>query len=218
MEDLRIEKKFVFGKEMSFFLNTYLIKNNFRMLYPSRNINSIYLDTPNFSFLRDNIDGVSKRKKIRFRWYNNDLKNIFFEIKNKRNFLVLKKIKKIEKTIKKDIFNDLRNFLTLGEHNQENYYFILKTSYKRCYWISLDNKIRATVDTNIMANPIHHNNKTVFLPETILEFKFKPDYEKIFRNFITSKNNYGIRAQKYSKYVRSFILLEESGVLRSFYK
>jgi SPX domain protein involved in polyphosphate accumulation len=84
MKDLRLEKKFVFGKNKEFFLNKFLLNSNFKILYPSRKINSIYIDTINYNFIRDNIDGISDRKKIRFRWYNSNIKNIFFEIKKKK--------------------------------------------------------------------------------------------------------------------------------------
>ena len=40
----------------------------------------------NFDFAKDNINGVSKRKKLRFRWYNKDLNNVYFEEKKKRDF------------------------------------------------------------------------------------------------------------------------------------
>ena len=79
MNDLRIEKKFIFGKGKENNLKISLLKNGFSEIFKPRQISSIYLDTENFDFSRDNINGVSKRKKIRFRWYNRDLRNIFVE-------------------------------------------------------------------------------------------------------------------------------------------
>ena len=58
--------------------------NGFTQQYPDRNISSIYLDTLNYNFARDNINGVSERKKIRIRWYNNNLNNISIEEKIKK--------------------------------------------------------------------------------------------------------------------------------------
>ena len=92
MKDLRIEKKYVFGKHKEDFLENTLINNGFIKSFLPRKISSIYLDTENFNFAKDNINGVSKRKKIRFRWYNDDLKDIFLEEKNKQNFQVKKNI------------------------------------------------------------------------------------------------------------------------------
>ena len=209
MKDLRLEKKFVLGKNKEFFLKKFLLNNYFKKLYPSRKINSIYLDTLDYSFIRDNIDGISDRKKIRFRWYNEDTKNIFFEIKNKKNFVVLKTIQKIDK-IKKNLIDEFRHHLMLNKINNHNYKFVLKVSYDRSYWISPDKKFRATIDTKINATTIKNERKTISLPDTILEFKFIPNYELNFRNFINSKSSY-LRVQKYSKYVRSFIALEAGG-------
>ena len=210
MKDLRLEKKFVLGKNKEFFLKKFLLNNFFKRLYPSRKINSIYIDTLDYNFIKDNIDGISDRKKIRFRWYNDDTKNIFFEIKNKKNFVVLKTIQKIENTREKNFTDELRHHLTLNNINNHNYKFVLEVSYDRSYWISPDKKFRATIDTKINAKTIKDDKKTISLPDTILEFKFIPDYEQSFRNFINSKSNF-LRAQKYSKYVRSFIALEDGG-------
>ena len=46
------------------------------------------MDNLNFDSVKDNINGVSKRKKLRVRWYNNDFNKIYFEEKNKNNFFV----------------------------------------------------------------------------------------------------------------------------------
>ena len=37
--------------------------------YPPRFINNIYFDTPDMQSYHDNVDGVSKRLKLRMRWY-----------------------------------------------------------------------------------------------------------------------------------------------------
>ena len=58
----------------------------FNQIFSQRKIDSIYLDTRNFDFAKDNINGVSARKKLRFRWYNNDLKNVYLEEKEKEIF------------------------------------------------------------------------------------------------------------------------------------
>ena len=96
MNNTRIEKKFVLGKSKEDYLESILIRSGFNRIFKPRYINSIYLDTVNFDFAKDNINGVSQRKKIRFRWYNNDLNNISLEEKNKNNFSVNKIINKVD--------------------------------------------------------------------------------------------------------------------------
>ena len=215
MNEKRIEKKFIFGKYKEDYLEKILLANGFTRLYPSRYINSIYLDTLNFDFARDNINGVSKRKKIRFRWYNEDISNIFLEEKNKQNFQVKKIIyKKINLNSKNKLLQNLKDyFLNLKkEYNNFNYKFILKTKYFRSYWISNDKKFRATIDIDIKASPINDLNRYLELNETILEFKFPPFNEANFRNLFF-ENNFNIRSKKYSKYIQSFTLLENSGLI-----
>ena len=87
---------------------------------------------------------------------------------------------------------------------------VLKTNYKRSYWISSDKKIRATIDININASNLSNPISKINLSDTILEFKFAPINERKFRTFFV-ENFKHLRSQKYSKYVRSFIALEEAG-------
>ena len=214
MHTLRIEKKFVFGKYQNDFIEKLLLINNFSNIHPDRNISSIYLDTLNFNFANDNINGVSQRKKLRIRWYNQDLENLFFEEKNKRNFYVWKNITKLNISANKNkLIDNLKIFLSKNKNmNNHNYNFILKTNYKRNYWLSNNGKIRATIDTEINTSPANNFLKIITLPETILEFKFSPDLEYYFRDFF-SKQNLNVRSMKYSKYIQSFIALEESGLI-----
>tara|TARA_B110000444_G_C18574092_1_gene470817 strand:+ start:15 stop:668 length:654 start_codon:yes stop_codon:yes gene_type:complete len=216
MNNSRIEKKFVFGKYQNDFIEKILLINNFSKVYPDRVINSIYLDTLNFDFAKDNINGISERKKIRIRWYNDEINKIYLEEKNKRNFFIWKNISKLDIfTSEKNLLKDLKIFLNNSKnmkYNNYNYNFILKTNYKRNYWLSANGKIRATIDTEINASPAYNKSKIVCLPETILEFKFSQNLESYFRDFFSQKH-LNIRSKKYSKYIQSFLALEESGLI-----
>ena len=215
MNENRVEKKFVLGKYKEDFLKKILILNGFTKYFIPRKISSIYLDTLNFDFAKDNINGVSRRKKIRFRWYNNDYSKIYLEEKNKQNFFVKKNISKaINFVNKKDLVYNLKEyFLNLKKiHNNFNYQFVLQTNYLRSYWISNDKKIRATIDTDLNTSPINNLNRRLELNETILELKFSPSNEKFFRNLFI-QNNFNLRSKKYSKYLQSFYILEDSGLI-----
>jgi len=214
MNDTRIEKKFIFGKYQNDFVEKLLLINNFSKVYPDREISSIYLDTLNFNFAKDNINGVSERKKIRIRWYNNDLKRIYLEEKNKRNFYVWKNVSKMNIfTNKNNLISDLKkNIFDPKNITTNNYNFVLQTNYKRNYWLSNNGKIRATIDTEINTSPAYDLTRVIELPETILEFKFSPNSEAFFRDFLSQKG-LNIRSKKYSKYLQSFITLEESGLI-----
>lgn len=215
MNQNRIEKKFVFGKYKVDFLEKILISKGFIKSFSSRNVSSIYLDTFNFDFVKDNINGVSQRKKIRFRWYNDDFSKIYLEEKNKQNFLVKKNISKAI-NFKKDqnlVQNLQKYFLSLDQiYNNFNFRFVLKTNYLRSYWINNEKNIRATIDTNLSTSPINDLNRKLDLNETILEFKFSPSNEELFRNLF-SQNNFNLRSKKYSKYLQSFSILDDSGLI-----
>jgi SPX domain protein involved in polyphosphate accumulation len=215
MNDFRIEKKFVFGKFYESNIIKILLTNGFTETFSSRKINSIYLDTQNFDFAKDNINGVSKRKKIRFRWYNNNLNEIFLEEKNKQNFQVNKIVSKIPFLVDKDyIVRDLKRYLDKNKNkvSNYNYKFVLKTNYTRSYWVSADKQLRATIDTNIKTSSINSLYNLFDLNETILEFKFHPDKEEHFRKFY-SLQNFNFRTKKFSKYIQSFNILDDSGLI-----
>lgn len=118
MNQTRIEKKFIFPNQESDLVKKILLVNNFRKLYPDRYITSIYMDNLNFDSVKDNINGVSKRKKLRVRWYNNDFNKIYFEEKNKNNFFVSKNIKKLDLNInKKDLISKIYTLLSNDNKN-----------------------------------------------------------------------------------------------------
>ena len=215
MNNARIEKKFVLGKSKEDYLESILIRSGFNRIFKPRYINSIYLDTVNFDFAKDNINGVSQRKKIRFRWYNNDLNNISLEEKNKNNFSVNKITRKVDvPSNSKNLINNLKSYFYDLKKNclSKNYLFILKTNYFRSYWLSPDKKIRATIDINLNASPINNPVSKLTLNDTILEFKFLSKEEENFRNLFHIKK-INLRSKKYSKYLQSFHLLEESGLI-----
>ena len=214
MNESRIEKKFVLGKYQDIYLKKILINSRFVKQYPDREVSSVYLDSINYDSARDNINGISERKKIRFRWYDKKTNEIFIEQKNKKNFTVWKNIEKIDLVSNEsEMINQLKDFfLTKIIKNVQNYNykFVLKTNYKRSYWISSDKNIRATIDVDINTSSLDNQSTCINLTDTVLEFKFLPKNEFIFRNFFIENCNH-LRSQKYSKYVRSFIALEEAG-------
>ena len=213
----RIERKFIIGLTNNDFFEKILKLNCFHNPYKNRIVNSIYFDTNDYSFLRANIDGISFRKKIRIRWYNSDLNNFFFEEKVKRNFLVTKKTEKINFLFNLKSFQEsLDKYLNSEINNNfidSNYKIVLKTNYKRSYWLSNDKKIRATIDTKLKTSPGYDLGKNIYLSDSILEFKYLPRYENYFRNFFKEIES-GLRAVKYSKYVRSFFELNNSGLIK----
>ena len=63
----RFERKWIFKSNNYLALINSLIRSNlfFKKHYPQRRVNSIYFDTSNYVSIRQNLDGVSNKKKIR---------------------------------------------------------------------------------------------------------------------------------------------------------
>jgi len=215
----RLEKKFVIEKNNITNFKAYLATSFFKKSYPDREVNSIYIDTVNLDNLRDNINGVKNRTKHRFRWYEKKLNSVQFEQKNKRQFYVWKNKYLVgsfpnEKELIKNI-NNKNIYKKIIFLNKFNFIPILKTSYRRSYWINKNNKIRATLDKNLISStiPDSKNNieKKVHFCENIIEFKIPVENEEYFRNLI-HYSNLNLRVQKFSKYVRAFTELDYQGL------
>ena len=215
MKDMRLEKKFVYQNGDTTY-KSFLINGMFKKIYPNRKINSIYFDCDNLKNVWDNINGFGKRIKIRLRWYNQLLnKEVFLEEKKKINLMTVKNVKslgifkdtlELKKFIKKSLsqeklISDKR--LNLGE--------ILTVSYDREYYQDVSKKLRVTIDKNIK---IYKNIelKPIKIEKHIVEIKYHPKNSMFCNNFVL-KNKLNNRNQKYSKYVNSFIELNDSGIL-----
>jgi hypothetical protein len=204
-ESIRIERKIVghAGSRVSF--RNFLCIKNFSVQFQSRIINSIYFDTDNLDFVTDNINGISERLKLRLRYYNEE-KCFYLEYKLKKNLLGYKIIRRLnERTLstalnksQKIIFNDL--IIDVKPK--------CLISYKRNYFINKN--IRATIDSNIsyktfLSNSLINNFYKNRMPLDVLEFKYHPDQDNLFRSRylnLVNNSNY-LRNMKSSKYVHA---------------
>ena len=217
MTESRIEKKFVFLEGDDSY-KYFLISGMFKKIYFERIVNSIYIDNENFKNVWDNINGFSQRSKYRVRWYDN-LRNskVFFEEKNKLNQTTFKKKSEIGPFkneedlmifLKSDKFQ--KNFLSKYKYNLNN---ALKVSYKRSYFIDPKKKIRVTLDQNITINKKYISNKVgIFLDKNIIELKYDVK-DSNYCNELILNSKLENRNKKYSKYVQSFVEMNESGLI-----
>ncbi len=215
MKDMRLEKKFVYQNGDTTY-KSFLINGMFKKIYPNRKINSIYFDCDNLKNVWDNINGFGKRIKIRLRWYNQLFnKEVFLEEKKKINLMTVKNVKslgifkdtsELKKFIKKKLSYEKlisNKHLNIGE--------ILTVSYDREYYQDVSKKLRVTIDKNIKIFK-EIELKPIEIEKQIVEIKYHPKYSMFCNNFVL-KNNLKNRNQKYSKYVNSFIELNDSGIL-----
>ena len=212
----RIEKKFVY-QEGDDSYKFFLINGMFKKLYPDRTINSLYFDTDDLKNVWDNINGFSERLKIRLRWYNNiNNSEVFIEEKIKKNITTIKKVKSIGTF---SSFNELNEFINSKKFIFHNFIIDKKinlkktilVSYNRKYFQDTFKKLRVTLDKNIKVY-FKYPTKVINIDKNILELKFNPKNFSYCNNFIAN-NNLDNRNKKYSKYVNSFLELNESGLI-----
>lgn len=186
----------------------------FRQHYAPRDINSLYLDTPMLARYEENLSGISTRKKVRIRWYG-DLTNgekAKLEFKHRQAGKGFKVIydTKLDFTepqfawqhALKSAYDNLpvdAQCLWATEHSP-----IIICRYHREYYISSDEKIRATFDTKIESFDQRYRQKANLskgIPlgdYVLLELKTNAENEHELSNLLASCP---LRPSRHSKYV-----------------
>lgn len=163
--DYRFEKKFLVPlTELSAF-EMQLARHACSPIHKPRWINNLYGDTHDLNHFHENIEGLSERKKLRFRWYGkpNGEINVTAEYKikvddtNTKKSVQLGPINFPKETPLNTLFElCLQKWETLQDSDIQapfGYQAALLNRYKRCYFLSADERIRITIDT-----PIHFHN------------------------------------------------------------
>ena len=117
----RYERKWVFNTIDHNQLFILLNRSNFFFSnqFTDRQVNSIYFDDEHYTSIKQNIEGISEKKKYRLRWYGDfrNIKNPTFEIKAKKGFEVIKKNFVLPNNIGKDLSCAINIRLGLDIHN-----------------------------------------------------------------------------------------------------
>lgn len=163
--DLRFEKKFQIPVHELPQLELRLARYGCSPIHEPRWINNLYCDTHDYQHLYENIEGLSDRKKLRFRWYgekNGELK-ITAEYKIKIDDTNTKESQKIgvipfkSRTTLQNLFETCiqswESCAHPNSHIPQNYTPTLLNRYYRKYYLNADDNIRLTIDT-----PIYYEN------------------------------------------------------------
>ena len=209
----RFERKWLFRSNNYLALINALIRSKlfFRTQYPLRKVNSIYFDTNKYTSIRENLDGVSSKKKIRIRWYGdkNIIKNGMIEIKSKKGFETKKESMSIRELHDLNLFKlknlkILKDILNTKLKNKKIIYPILTTHYEREYFISLNGRIRATIDYNLKSVFLNNSSQIDIIKNfkniCILELKYPTSLDKYVRKNL---KDISLRLSKNSKFVNS---------------
>lgn len=187
----RYELKFIFDEakftQAMCWLNS---DTSFRHSFPIRKVNSLYFDDVSYQSVRDNLAGISRRKKTRLRWYGNtetgNIDGLVLERKIKNGRLGHKELFPLKNT--KDIrtinVSDMTSFIEANLDDSgktfplfNDYLFpTLLVEYSRQYFE--DNQgIRLTIDESIQfRNPTPSasvlDGNVAAYPFYIMEIKF----------------------------------------------
>jgi len=186
----------------------------FRVAYPPRWVNSIYFDTHGLDSFNDHVSGVPVRRKLRYRWYGEDLyvaRNGQVEVKNKSELAGWKLVEKLSPDFLfpnnswADVMNEMREassgvFRELLSVSRP----VLLTVYYREYYVSADRQVRLTVDSKLKGYDQYlypHPNLVFSHPgdgQIVLELK--SDVRRI-AELTDALSHFPIRAGRYSKFV-----------------
>lgn len=204
---MRYERKYrIEGLSLDVILQTIKMHPaTLRKIYPDRQINNIYFDTPDYTTYKENVMGIANRKKYRVRWYGFDpliIKKPKLEIKHRNNEVGTKTIHNVE------LF-DFNNLAGLTrEVNQLSAAFAylqpsLLNSYRRAYFGTSDEKFRITIDWDLKYCSMLNGNqfrryqafeKNVFVLEVKYDKELESEVDRITQFF-------PYRRTKNSKYV-----------------
>ena len=131
----------------------------FKRAYPNRLVNNVYFDTENLEAYADNLSGISRRVKVRCRWYGSSdaPENGNLEIKLRRNQLGWKLQYPVTNfNLSHDdqwrhVINSLKENLPAegGIWLEQYTRAVLINRYRRQYFISADTHYRVTVDDSV---------------------------------------------------------------------
>lgn len=134
----------------------------FALAYPTRRVNTLYFDTPHLNSFEANVTGVSKRQKLRLRWYGETkplVERPTVELKFKENMLggkmryrlrhslnLAESWRTIRQTIQDELLTEdplLHRLMVIAQQPT------LLNYYQREYYMTADQRVRVTLDYGI---------------------------------------------------------------------
>ncbi len=184
----RIEDKYLVKKEDKIEILSFIKNDGFEEKYKKRNITSIYFDNKFLSMFEDSEEGVTPRKKIRLRFYENNKEDLNFEEKINSQEGKYKISNKLS-------LNKMNFYINNGYYDSSygNCYPILIVNYDRFYFQK--NNYRITLDFNICFKNFINKNFKFNEDFLILEVKLLNKY-----NIPIELENLPLNKIRYSKY------------------
>ena len=193
----RKEIKFHVHLSEIFKFKEHLFVTGLRSLYPDRKIISCYFDTIDHQFFWDSEEGLLPRKKIRIRWYNDDL-NYTKEIKISS---IEGRYKYIDHSSNYDSTTDIAKVRIFDTDHGILFPSLIVTYFRQYYEYS---GLRLTFDSNISYSKPNNNVLLSFkdshsVIEVKASFHADDDYIQSILPYSTS------RFSKYSRGLQFFL-------------
>lgn len=197
-------------------IQTWLMTHHlmFHNHHSVREVNSLYLDTPMLARYEENLSGISTRKKVRIRWYNDlrDAKSAKLEFKHRQASKGYKITFNTSLDLLKPNFSwsqELKCCYSLLPTQGHSLWGpeqtpIIICRYRRQYLISQCNRIRVTIDSDMLAYDQRYQysanlDRCVSLGDYVLmEIKTDAENEQILSQLMSTCP---LRPSRHSKYV-----------------
>ncbi|NOY61888.1 MAG: polyphosphate polymerase domain-containing protein [Gammaproteobacteria bacterium] len=203
----------------------------FYIPYPDRQVNNVYFDTHNYAAFQENLSGGSARTKVRYRWYGQSIAPDagVLEVKCKRNYFGWKLRYPVAKApykegaswrwIHQSLIEQIADTATVADSEEfgvpivsndgskwlhANPMPVMINRYQRKYFVSADDKIRATIDVNQEVWDQRYKPRPNFRYHSIpadnlvLEIKFDRKDRELASEVI---QGLPVRVSRHSKYV-----------------
>ena len=181
--------------------------------YPSRQVNNIYFDTAGLDSLNDHLSGVGNRRKLRFRWYGENIDCALgqLEIKQKINRIGWKYAYPIPTTLDLANLNWSQIHEIIQQHTEGIFLEMISVSrpviinsYQRDYFVASDGQTRLTLDYEteafdqqlIQAPNIKY--RIPLLNLVILEIKTETQHDVDLPSLVAE---FPLRTEKHSKFI-----------------
>ncbi len=181
-----------------------------RKIYPDRQINNIYFDTPSLTAYHENVMGIAQRKKFRVRWYGADpqrIENPQLEIKIKDNQLGRKEVYPVS-AFQWDNLRSLNQEVQTINQTGAVLRPALVNAYRRAYFGTANGHFRITLDWQLRYFSLLEANRfTRFnVPDADIVVELK--YDEIYEAEVDRIRQYlPFRQTKSSKYVSGMNLV-----------
>lgn len=221
MSTSRYELKFILDLAgMSRAQSWLMMHTSAKKTHPSRYVNSVYFDDPGYSSVRDNLAGVSDRRKLRLRWYHDHEGEVLsptFEAKfrhgrlgSKDRFFLEGMGSEIMSLPFARLFSKVHDGIGGDEKFLVDSYLspTLHVCYKRDYYEGLRG-IRVTFDHQIrFYNPLFQHKpfqgSAISYPHLIMEIKFAQSEKDMLG---ASLRKFNLTPKRHSKYLTGLAAL-----------